>query len=153
MSVFAKKKKYIISVFSIVVLALVLCTAAVPSGKAYAASGESIGVVDLMYLINNHPDTPKANEALQAEIEQAGKDFEVKAAGLGDKEKQELNLQRVKQVEQKRVELLKPIAEKVNMAIKQVVEAKGWAIVINKGMVAYGGVDITSEVFRIITGK
>lgn len=56
-------------------------------------------------------------------------------------------------VEQKRQELLKPIMDKINAAIKEVADAKGLSVVIGKNVVIYGGVDITQDVLAKITGK
>ena len=133
------------------VLALTLGLAGQP-GKAYAAP-ETMGVVDYAYLLNNHPDMVKGNEAFKAEQEQAKKDFEAKAATLSDKEKQDLSLQLNQRVEQKRQELLKPIAEKINAAIKAVADQKGLTVILSKASVVYGGVDITAEVLKKFTGK
>jgi outer membrane protein len=41
----------------------------------------------------------------------------------------------------------------VNAVIKQVTEGKGLTIILNKGAVVYGGVDITEAVLKKITGK
>ena len=132
-------------------LALTLTMAAIQPGKAYAA--ENVGVVDYLYLINNHPDTPKANAALQTEQAQANKDYETNAATVSDKEKQDLNLQRIQRMEQKRLELLRPITEKINPAIKAVADQKGLTVILGKAAVVYGGVDITEEVLKKVTGK
>ena len=123
--------------------------------KAWAgpAIASTVGVVDYISLINQHPDTPKANEVLRAEQEQAKKEFAEKSAGLGDKEKQDLDRQLGQRVELKRQELLKPITEKVNAAIKEVADAKGLTVVVGRNVVVYGGVDITEEVLKKITGK
>lgn len=120
----------------------------VTAGAAPAAL--PIGAVDYLYLINNHPDTPKANEALRGEQEQAKKEFDAKAPGLGDKERLELDRQLSLRVEQKRQELLKPITESINAAMKEVAEAKGLAMVLHKNTVALGGPDITEDVLKNI---
>jgi outer membrane protein len=123
-------------------------------GTACAAPAASpVGIADYIYLINQHPDTPKANEILRGEQEQARKEFAEKSAGLSDKEKQDLDRQLGQRVEQKRQELLKPIAEKINAAIKEVADAKGLSVVIGKNAVIYGGADITQDVLAKITGK
>lgn len=124
-----------------------LCFTAFP-GQAYAAETVSIGVVDYGYLLHQHPDTQKANDALKAESEQVNKDFAAKAAGLSDKEKQELRLQLAQRVESKRQELLKGIADKINAAINEVAAEKQLTIVINKDSVSYGGLDITQDVLQ-----
>lgn len=154
MSIFTKRN-FIISTFAALFFVAAFGVVMAQGGKAYAAPGATlpVGVVDYLYLINNYPDTPKANEALRAEREQTKKEFEAKSAGLGDKEKQDFNVQLAKRVEQKRQELLRPISEKLNVAIKEIADEKGLAIVISKSSAVYGGVDITDEVMKRIAGK
>lgn len=117
------------------------------------AAASSVGVVDYPYLLNNHPDTPKANEALQAEQEQVKKEFNEKAASLSEQDRQTLDRQLGQRLGQKRLELIKPIADKINAVIKEVADAKGLSIVIGKNVVIYGGVDITEDVQKKISGK
>jgi len=123
-------------------------------GTAQAAPAAStVGFVDYGYLIDQHPDTPAANQQLKATQDQAKQDFAEKSAGMSDQDKQSLQQQLVQQLKQKRDDLLKPISDKINAAIKVVADAKGLTIVIGKSVVAYGGVDITADVLKIITGK
>ncbi|WP_211226684.1 OmpH family outer membrane protein [Sporomusa ovata] len=103
--------------------------------------------------MTSHPDMPQANEALKAASEQANKELAAQAANLSDKEKQDLIAQLEQRVELKRQALMIAIADKVNAAIKETGEAKGLKIVIQKDIVAYGGLDITDEVLKKITGK
>ena len=123
------------------------------SGKVYAASAPVVGMVDYTYLINIHPDTPKANETLQAERDQANKEYTEKSAILNDKGKQDLELQLNQRVEQKRQELLKPIVDKINAAIKEVADAKGLTVVVYKNTVVYGGLDITMDIANKLKSK
>lgn len=120
------------------------------ASAAPAAASLPIGVVDYAVLIEKHPDTAKANEALRAERDQAKKDYDTQSVNLGDKEKQELDRQLGQKVEQKRQELLKAIAIKVNAAIKEVVDAKGLTMLVQKNVVIFGGQDITEEVLKKI---
>lgn len=132
-------------------LALFLCLGV--SGITEAAPSPQLGVVDFVYLIDQHPDTPKANEALRAEQEQAKKEFEAKVATLGDKEKQELDRQLGQKLEQKRQSLLQPIAVSVNAAMKAVADDKGLIAVLHKNTVALGGIDITEEVLKKLKNR
>jgi outer membrane protein len=150
----AKKKITGILLATLVLLGATGINAAQPA-KAHAAAPTSgaIGVVDFTLLINQHQDTQKANETLKAETETAKKEFADKSAGLSDADKQNLNLQLMQRVEQKRQELLKAIADKISAAVKEVAAAKGLEIVVQKGIVVYGGVDITDDVMKKISGK
>lgn len=125
------------------------------SGKSVAsASGSSnIGVVNYQVLISQHPDMAKAQEAMQAEVEQAKKDFETKSATMNDKEKQDYYAQVQQRLSLKQQELTGPVFDKVEAAIKTVADAKGLSVVMDKSNVVYGGQDITEEVGKKITGK
>ena len=130
----------------VLVLALSM---AVFGGAAQAAPTDfPVGVVDVLYLINNHPDAAKANEALKAESDKLLKEFQAKSIGLNNKDKQALDQQLGVQVEQKRQDLLKPIVESVGEAIKAVAAEKGLVMLVHKNSVALGGNDITAEVLQ-----
>ncbi|MDF2572401.1 MAG: periplasmic chaperone [Sporomusa sp.] len=87
-----------------------------------------------------------------AEQEAAKQEFESKA-GQSDKEKQELDRQLGLRLEQKRLDLLQPISAKVVAAANEVAKEKGLSIVIGNKEVVCGGVDITADVLKKITGK
>lgn len=149
MNVFTQKKLYWATLF--VALAIGLAFGASSAQAAPAVS--PVGYVDFIYLVDHHPDTAKANEALKAEQEAARQEFAAKSAGLSDADKQSLDRQLGQRLEQKRMELLKPISDKVVAAVKEVADAKGLSFVIDKREVVYGGVDITQDVLAKITGK
>ena len=127
------------------VLALALCL--FMPGTA-AAAELPIGVVDIMYVINNHPDVAQANAALQTEQAQLRQELATKSAGLNDQDKQTLDQQLGKQLAQKRQELFKPIADSIQIAMKAVADEKGFSLVIYKNSVALGGTDITLDVLQ-----
>ncbi|MEN6566428.1 MAG: OmpH family outer membrane protein [Veillonellales bacterium] len=143
-----KSKNRIFLVF----LAMALLLGAMGTAQASPAASP-VGFVDYLYLINHHPDTPKANEALKAEQDQDKQQFAEKSANLSDQDKQALDRQLGQQIEQKRLELLKPITENINAAIKDVADAKGLSVVVGKNTVIYGGTDITQDVLQKIGGK
>jgi len=122
-------------------------------GNAQAAPAVSVGYVDFIQLIQQHPDTAQANAVLKAEQEALKKEFETKSAGLSEQDKRELDRQLRQRLEQKRLELVKPISAKVVAAANEVAKEKELSIVIGKNEVVCGGVDITADVLKRITGK
>lgn len=132
----------------------VFCTLALLSGLTVQAAlaPAPVGVVDYDRLMMRHPDMPQANAALQAETEQANKELVAQADKLGDKEKQDLVARLEQRVELKRQSLMIAIAAKVDAAVKETATAKGLSVVLQKDMVVYGGLDITEEVLRKISG-
>lgn len=120
---------------------------------ASAGASSNIGVVNYQILISQHPDMAKAQQTMQAEVEQAKKDFDAKAATMNDKEKQDYYTQIQQRLSLKQQELTGPVFDKVEAAIKAVADAKGLSVVMDKSNVVYGGQDITDEVGKKITGK
>jgi len=118
-----------------------------------ASNSSSIGVVNYQMLFAQHPDAAKAQETIKAEVEQARTDFETKSATMNDQEKQDYYAQLQQRLSLKDQELSNAVRAKIEVAIKAVADAKGLSIVMDKGNVVYGGVDITDEVGKKITGK
>lgn len=123
------------------------------SHVASAAAASNVGVVNYQILVQQHPDMAKVTSTMQTESESAKKEFDTKAATLGDKEKQEYYMQLQQRLQLKNQELMVPIFNKVDTVIKEVSDAKGLAVVVDKGAVIYGGADITDECMKKITGK
>jgi outer membrane protein len=120
---------------------------------ASAAPASNVGKVNYQMLVQQHPDLAKVQTSMQAESEAAKKEFDAKAASLGEKEKQEYFMQLQQRLQLKNQELMVPIFNKVDAVIKEVSDAKGLAIVVDAAAVIYGGADITDECVKKITGK
>ncbi|HEY3426387.1 MAG TPA: OmpH family outer membrane protein [Negativicutes bacterium] len=152
-----KKQIRIVSLAIVVFFMLgVVGLAVSQTGKtsiASAGASSNIGVVDNQKILSQHPDMAKAQEAMQTELDQAKKDFEAKSATMNDKEKQDYYNQVQQRLSLKQQELLSPVFDKVNAAIKAVADAKGLSVVMDKSNVVYGGQDITDEVVKKITSK
>ena len=118
------------------------------SSNSYAAASSNVGVVNNNMLFNQHPEVAQAKTKMEAEYEQAKKDFESKSASMNDQQKQEYYQQIQQRLQNKERELLGPIFDKINAAVKKVADAKGLTIVVEKSNVVYGGQDITDEVIK-----
>lgn len=134
------------------VLALCLLLGTWGTAQAAAITGP-VGYVDFLYLVSQHPDTVQANATLKAEHEMARKEFDTKVPELSEQDKQNLDRQMGQRLEQKRLELVKQISVKVVAAANEVASEKGLSIVIGRNDVVCGGVDITADVLKKITGK
>lgn len=152
-----KNKKYV-KIVSLVVAALfvagVVGMAVSATGTGYAAgSASNVGKVNHQAIVAQHPDMAKAQETMKAEVEQAKKEFDAKSASMNDKEKQDYYMQLQQRLNLKQQELIAPIYDKVDAAIKAVADAKGLSVVMDASNVVYGGQDITEDVMKKITGK
>lgn len=118
-----------------------------------ASSSSTIGVVNSNSIFQQHPDLAKIDQQMQAEVDQAKKDFDSKTANMNDKEKQDYYGQVQQRLQLKQQELVAPVRDQIDGAIKSVADAKGLTVVLEKGSVVYGGQDITDDVVKKLTGK
>lgn len=153
---FEKKQIKIISlaiavVFIGSIVALGVSQSNLNTGIASAAASSNVGVINHQQVIAQHPDMAAAKEAMQKEVESAKADFEAKSANMNDQEKQAYYQQLQQRLSNKEKELIQPIFEKVDAAVKSVADAKGLSVVLDKNNVVYGGQDITNDVIKKIS--
>lgn len=137
-----------LAIVAFFVLSVVGLAVSQSGSVGHAAASSNVGVVNYDMLVSQHPDYATAQKTFEAEVEQAKKDFEGKAASMNDKEKQEYYMQLQQRLQLKKAELLGGVNDKVTAAVKAVADAKGLAIVIDKSNVVYGGQDITEDVIK-----
>lgn len=118
------------------------------SYAAGASSQSNIGVINEQMVISQHPDIAKVQGTMNAEVDQAKKDFDAKTASMNDQEKQQYYSQTSQRLSLKQQELMAPVFDKVRSAIQEVATAKGLTVVLDKSNVVYGGQDITDEVLK-----
>jgi outer membrane protein len=93
-------------------------------------------------------------QTLKAETEQAQKDFDEKSATMTtDQEKKDYYTQLQQGLDEKKKSLFESIQNKVIAAIKEVADAQGLAVVVDKSTTIYGGKDITNDVGKKIAGS
>jgi outer membrane protein len=113
---------------------------------AFAAE-EKVGYVDEMAVLQQFPKFKQA----QQQIDAIGKKKSDAAKAAFDKEtddKKKAQIVETLQLDMRNEEakLMNPILKEVSDAIAKVAKSKGITIVINKGLVFYGGIDITNDV-------
>jgi outer membrane protein len=140
---------------SVLLLAMLAALILMQTTTTYAAPATTaaVGVVNYQQLIQQHPDTPQAQAAYEAAVKQAQDDFTAKSANMNDTEKKAYFQQLQQGIQQKQQDLVNAIRDKINAVIKIVADAKGLTVVVDKTAVVYGGVDITDDVQKKITGK
>ena len=75
------------------------------------------------------------------------------AAAADDQAKAQIKQETDAALEAKEAELMKNLTDKTDEAAKAVGEAKGLSVVMSKGAVVYGGVDITDQVLHKLTSE
>ncbi len=156
------KDKKVVRIVSLAIAVLFLIgvagIAVTQSGglKSATAAGNpssNIGVVNSNLVFQQHPDLAKVDQQMQAEVTQAKADFDAKSATMNDKEKQDYYTQTQQRLQQKQQELVGPIRDQIDAAIKAVADTKGLTIVLDKSTVVFGGQDITDDVSKKLSGK
>ena len=128
------------------VTALVFVLAA---GGAANAAVDSVGVIDMYEVTNNHP---KMNDA-KAQVAPLSRQKETEAKAAADNESDPAKTAQI--VQAKRMELAKeeqkimdPIFRDCQQAVREVAVNKKLTLVLNKSVVLIGGSDITQDVIQ-----
>lgn len=134
---------FVLGVFS---LALTQSGVMGTNTAAAAAKNSTIGVVNMQMIMKASKQVAEVQKTMQAEVASTQKDFETKAKTMTDKEKMQYAQQLKERLANKNRELMVPVINKIEEAIKKVADKKGLEVVVEKGYVITGGVDITAEV-------
>ena len=144
-----KQVKIISILIAVVFVGSVVALALTQSGSGIAsAAPSSVGVVDYRQVGSQHPQLAAANAEMQKASQEAQADFETKSASMNDQEKSDYYQQTMQRLQQKNEELMEPIENSIQDAVKKVAEKKGLSVVIEKGAVVYGGQDVTQDVIK-----
>ncbi|MBQ1856041.1 MAG: OmpH family outer membrane protein [Anaerovibrio sp.] len=114
---------------------------------ANAASSSNVGVVDYSQF-SAIKDVTDMQAQMQKLAQDAEKEFNEKAAGMSDEQKQEYYQQTMQRLQQQQADMMEPVRAKIEAAVKEVADAKGITVVINKEAVVYGGTDLTQDVLK-----
>ena len=150
-----KKQVRIVSILiAVIFIGSVVALALTQTGNiASAASSSSVGTIDYQQVMAAHPDVQGLQGQMETAIADVKKEFDEKSAGMNDTEKADYYRQCQERLAQKQQELLDPIRNAVDAAIKKVADKKGLAVVIDKMAVIYGGQDITADVITELGKK
>ena len=150
-----KKHVRIVSIaIAVIFIGSVVALALTQTGNiASAASSSNVGTIDYQQVMAAHPDVQGLQGQMETAIADVKKEFDEKSAGMSEQEKAEYYQQCQLRLAQKQQELLDPIRNAVDIAIKKVADKKGMSVVIDKMAVIYGGQDITQEVIAALGKK
>lgn len=128
----------------------------VVSPSASATPDSSIGYIDRDKVLDQNSKIylDAANEFNEYQ-KQVEADLQGKMAATADQAQQEqLQEEANQKLQAKNEELMKRLSDQVDAAAKEVGDAKGLSIVVDKNDVLYGGMDITEQVAnRLNNGK
>lgn len=146
-------KKNVKTVSSIVAFLFVVGVGALAytqmATPAMASGNSNIGVVDTQQVLPpGSPILTKASEEMNQFQETLRKELEAKEATLDEEGKAQLGQEFQSKMLEKRQQINEGIQKQVSDAAKAVGEAKGLSVVMERGAVLYGGVDITEQVTK-----
>ena len=150
-----KKQVKIISILiAVLFIGSVVAIALTQSGTGVAsAAGGNVGVIDYRQVMSQHPDLNNVEQQMQTSIADVKREFEEKSAGMNDQEKADYYQQSQLRLQQRQQELVAPIEQSIQDAIKKVADNKGLQIVVEKTAVIYGGQDISQDVINRLGKK
>lgn len=149
-----KQVRFVSILIAVIFIGSVVALALTQTGNiASAASSSSVGTIDYQQALAAHPDVQGLQGQMETAVTEIKKEFEEKSAGMSDQEKADYYQQCQLRLAQKQQELLDPIRNAVDAAIKKVADKKGMAVVIDKMAVIYGGQDITQDVIAELGKK
>ncbi len=131
-----------------VLMSLVAVVALMFMGSV-ASAADTIGIIDSQGIISKHPSFEEAAKKLQ----QIGKQKESEAKAAADKETDPAKKAQVVQAKRMELakaeqELMEPIFKACQEAVRVVAKNKNVTLVLEKGSVYFGGMDITEDVIQ-----
>lgn len=115
-------------------------------GAAISVSAAGIGYVNSSALLQAHPRMQKAQLDMRAAAEKAQEDFQKRAAGKTDQQKQEIATEIQRDLDNKERSTMQPILDDIMKAIQETRKEKGLDVILEQGAVIDGGVNVTTEV-------
>lgn len=134
---------------------VVLAAAGYIAARSGPALGQSltIGYVDMGRALNAHPGKAAAETALRDYAQAQIADAQQKMKNMTAAQRQDLQRQVDQAIFKKRAELLGGLDRDIRAAIQKVARQQGVSIVLSRDVVLYGGVDLTDQVVKAISGK
>jgi len=138
-----------------VAVIVVLAAGGYFAARTSPAFGQSttIGYVDMARALDAHPGRASAEAALRDYAQAQVADAQQKMKTMSAAQKQDLQRQVDQDIFKKRAELLGGLDKDIRAAVEKAAKAQGVNVVLSREAVLYGGVDLTDQVIKIISGK
>ena len=121
------------------------------SEKSTAKTEPTVGYVNRQQVFAGYPGIQDLMNRIQVMRAEAQKDYDANAKDLPPADKKAYNDKLAQQEAQREDELMKPVGDKIEAAIKAVAAEKGLTVILDAGAVVYGGTDITADVIGKVT--
>lgn len=140
---------------AIMLIALVGGVWLLAGGDAAPVFGQSftIGFVDMQRALDAHPRKAASERALQEFFQAKQREFNQRAKGMSAEQRQLLDRELQQQVIEKRQELLGGLDKELRTAVEELARAEGVSVVLERAVVLFGGLDMTDQIIKKVTGK
>ncbi|HET7265050.1 MAG TPA: OmpH family outer membrane protein [bacterium] len=123
------------------------------SGTPAFGQSMTIGYVDMARALDAHPGRASAESALRDYARAQVADAQQKMKTMSATQKQDLQRQVDQAIFKKRSELLGGLDKDIRAAVDKVAKQQGVNVVLTRDVVLYGGVDLTDQVIKVVSGK
>jgi outer membrane protein len=113
----------------------------------------TIGYVDMARAVEAHPRKTSAEAALKDYAQTQIGDAQQRMKAMTPAQREEVQRQVNQMLLKKRQELIGGLEKDIRAAIEKIAKDQGISIVLNREAVLYGGVDLTDQVVKAISGK
>jgi outer membrane protein len=138
---------------AIVVLGLIAALVLARGGLPAFGQSFTIGFVDMQRALDAHPRRVASERALQEFFAAKQREFAQRAKGMTAEQRQLLDRELQQQFVEKRQQLLTGLDTEIRSAVEQIAKTDGIGIVLERAVVLFGGVDLTEQVIKRVTGK
>ncbi|GHV26658.1 HlpA protein [Synergistales bacterium] len=135
--------------FVVCLLAAVMLAAFGGAAFAAAASEEKVGEIDPQKILFQHPKYEQTLKQIKSIADKKQADAKTAIDKESDNNKKAELFQKMRsEVAAEEQKLMQPIFKDIDLAVRKVAGAKRITVVIDKGAVFFGGLDITDDVVQ-----
>ncbi len=138
---------------AVVIVALIGVISLTRGGLPVFGQSFTIGFVDMPRALDAHPRRAASERALQEFFQAKQREFAQRSKGFSAEQRQLLDRELQQQVLEKRQQLLGGLDKEIRTAIEEAARAQGISVVLERSVVLFGGVDLTDQVIKKLTGK
>jgi len=138
---------------AVVIVALIGVISLTRGGLPVFGQSFTIGFVDMPRALDALPRRAASERALQEFFQAKQREFAQRSKGFSAEQRQLLDRELQQQVLEKRQQLLGGLDKEIRTAIEEAARAQGISVVLERSVVLFGGVDLTDQVIKKLTGK
>lgn len=119
-----------------------------------ASADEKIGIADMQRVLLKHPRFESVSKRIEAVYRAKEKELKTALEKVTDKKVAAETAQaKRREVAQEEMKLKEPIYKEIRAAIRTVAKSKGITVVLERGAVQFGGIDVTEDIIKELNKK